>query len=559
MSAADTVPARPFGSWLKGWARRAASLTALTVLCLFLFLPGFLSLPPTDRDEARFAQATRQMLDSGDFIDIRFQDEARHKKPVGIYWMQAAAVTLAGGPDHVGIWAYRLPSLVGAILAVLLTFRLGSRLFGETTGLLAAVILAGTVLLAVEARTAKTDAALLATVLGAQTALAEAWLRRHAREPLSTGMVLLFWCSLGVGILLKGPIILLVTGGTAAALVLAERRAGWLKPLRPGLGLPVLLMIVAPWLILITLKTHGAFFAESVGHDMMAKIAGGQESKGFPPGYYTLLFPVTFWPWSLLAIPAVPWVWANRRDHAVVFCLAWVIPTWIVFEAVPTKLFHYVLPVYAALALLTARAALDGFGGTRRWLQLLAVALFAFVGVALAVGMAALPAVMQRVFDPISLLLAVIALAVLGLGAALTRRGQVRRSAAVVTIGAFGMYLLAFQTVFPRIEIIWLSPRIAKAVADGRPCPDTTLVSVGFTEPSLVFLVGTGTVLTGDGAVAGRRIVEDACAMALVELSQDEAFLGKAAESDVVPVPLETISGLNYSRGQKLMMTLYRR
>ncbi|EWY40622.1 glycosyl transferase [Skermanella stibiiresistens SB22] len=534
-------------------------MTALTVLCLFLFLPGFLSLPPTDRDEARFAQATRQMLDSGDFIDIRFQDEARHKKPVGIYWMQAAAVTLAGGPDHVGIWAYRLPSLVGAILAVLLTFRLGSRLFGETTGLLAAVILAGTVLLAVEARTAKTDAALLATVLGAQTALAEAWLRRHAREPLSTGMVLLFWCSLGVGILLKGPIILLVTGGTAAALVLAERRAGWLKPLRPGLGLPVLLMIVAPWLILITLKTHGAFFAESVGHDMMAKIAGGQESKGFPPGYYTLLFPVTFWPWSLLAIPAVPWVWANRRDHAVVFCLAWVIPTWIVFEAVPTKLFHYVLPVYAALALLTARAALDGFGGTRRWLQLLAVALFAFVGVALAVGMAALPAVMQRVFDPISLLLAVIALAVLGLGAALTRRGQVRRSAAVVTIGAFGMYLLAFQTVFPRIEIIWLSPRIAKAVADGRPCPDTTLVSVGFTEPSLVFLVGTGTVLTGDGAVAGRRIVEDACAMALVELSQDEAFLGKAAESDVVPVPLETISGLNYSRGQKLMMTLYRR
>ena len=129
-----------------------------------------------------------------------------------------------------------------------------------------------------------------------------------------------------------------------------------------------MLAIVAPWLILITIKTQGAFFAESVGHDMMAKVAGGQESKGFPPGYYTLLFPVTFWPWSLLALPAIPWVWNNRRDPAVLFCLAWIIPAWLVFEAVPTKLFHYVLPVYAALALLTARAVLDGFGKARPWL-----------------------------------------------------------------------------------------------------------------------------------------------------------------------------------------------
>ena len=105
------------------------------------------------------------------------------------------------------------------------------------------------------------------------------------------------------------------------------RGIGWLAPLRPKLGLPVMLAIVAPWLILITIKTQGAFFAESVGHDMMAKVAGGQESKGFPPGYYTLLFPVTFWPWSLLALPAIPWVWNNRRDPAVLFCLAWIIPS----------------------------------------------------------------------------------------------------------------------------------------------------------------------------------------------------------------------------------------
>src|SRR6516162_8767255 len=61
----------------------------LCILCLILYLPGLATIPPLDRDEARFAQATRQMLETGDFVRIRFQDEARNKKPIGIYWLQA--------------------------------------------------------------------------------------------------------------------------------------------------------------------------------------------------------------------------------------------------------------------------------------------------------------------------------------------------------------------------------------------------------------------------------------------------------------------------------------
>ena len=78
--------------------RAALPIWAYALLALIaaaLFLPGFTVLPPFDRDEARFAQASSQMLDSGNFIDIRFQDEARYKKPVGIYWLQTAATTLA--------------------------------------------------------------------------------------------------------------------------------------------------------------------------------------------------------------------------------------------------------------------------------------------------------------------------------------------------------------------------------------------------------------------------------------------------------------------------------
>ena len=68
----------------------------LTLLCALLYLPGLTSIPPTDRDEARFMQATKQMIETGDYINIHFQDEPRNKKPAGIHWLQTAAVKIAG-------------------------------------------------------------------------------------------------------------------------------------------------------------------------------------------------------------------------------------------------------------------------------------------------------------------------------------------------------------------------------------------------------------------------------------------------------------------------------
>src|SRR5664279_752022 len=102
------------------------AVTLLILCALVLFLPGFFNIPPIDRDEARFAQATKQMVETSDFVDIRFQDDVRYKKPVGVYWLQAASVEVASalGLTHpqLRIWIYRVPSLIGAIGAVLLTY-----------------------------------------------------------------------------------------------------------------------------------------------------------------------------------------------------------------------------------------------------------------------------------------------------------------------------------------------------------------------------------------------------------------------------------------------------
>ncbi len=89
----------------------------------------------TDRDEARFVQATKQMVETGDWIDIRLQDEPRYKKPIGIYWLQGAAVLASGQGADAPIWVYRIPSLAAAILSVLLTYAIGRTLAGPAPGL----------------------------------------------------------------------------------------------------------------------------------------------------------------------------------------------------------------------------------------------------------------------------------------------------------------------------------------------------------------------------------------------------------------------------------------
>ncbi len=155
-------------------------VACLIAISLVAFLPGFFNIPPIDRDEARFAQATKQMIESGDYIDIRYQDEVRYKKPVGIYWLQAGVVRAAeavGVPQaRTTIWLYRIPSLIGGIGAVLLTYWAALAFVSRRSAFLAALMMATCLLLNVEARLAKTDATLLLCCVAAMGVMARAYL-----------------------------------------------------------------------------------------------------------------------------------------------------------------------------------------------------------------------------------------------------------------------------------------------------------------------------------------------------------------------------------------------
>jgi 4-amino-4-deoxy-L-arabinose transferase-like glycosyltransferase len=303
---------------------------------LLAFLPGFFQIPAMDRDEARFAQATKQMLETGEYIDIRFQGEVRYKKPVGIYWLQAAAVKTAealGVPEaRRTIWIYRIPSLLGAIGAVLATYWAALAFVPRRAALLAGLMMATSILLGVEARLAKTDAVLLFTCVTAMGAMARAYLgERRAPAPGLAGWALpaIFWTALAAGVLIKGPLILLFVGLAVATLAIADRSLRWFMALRPLIGVLWFALLVLPWFVAILHRAGETFIAGSVGEDMLPKILGNKEGHGAPPGYYTLLFWVTFWPGAALAAMAVPSIWAARREKGARFLLAWIIPSWI--------------------------------------------------------------------------------------------------------------------------------------------------------------------------------------------------------------------------------------
>jgi 4-amino-4-deoxy-L-arabinose transferase-like glycosyltransferase len=541
--------------WSTGWRPYAL----LSLLCIALYLPGIAALPPLDRDEARFAQATRQMLESGDFLRIRFQDEARNKKPAGIYWLQAAAVAALSDPESSAIWPYRLPSLLGAGAAVLLTFALGSALVGRAAALTGAALLASSLGVVVEAHLAKTDAVLLATVAAAQGALAFVYVSaRRGGAPAPWRWALLFWVAQGAGLLIKGPITPLVGLLTAAALSVADRDARWLKGLRPLWGVPLMLAISAPWFVAITAATQGAFLGEAVGHDLAGKLLGAQEAHGAPPGYYLLLLAATFWPSSLLLGPALAWAWQQRTAPAERFLIAWIVPFWLLLELVPTKLPHYILPAYPALALLAGRALLalgEGALRRRRWLDGLTIALWAIVSLALAAALVLLPGRLGTGFDPLGLIAAAILLNLAGWLVVAAWRGGPALAATVVALALVAV-APAFHRIAPELDRLWLSREAAAMVARYHPPRDAPVAAVGYREPSLVFLLGTDTRFLAPESAA-EYLTATRGAAALVSDRDAAAFRNALKARGWDARALEHVDGVDYSNGQRMTLTLY--
>lgn len=377
------------------------------LLCGALYLLGNARVQLWDRDEPRYAQASRQMLQSGDWVVPQLLDQPRINKPPLVYWCQAACMAVLGD----NAFAARLPSVIAMLLTLGLLAVAVTRLADEERGFWTVLVFGTSGLVVMAAKMCLTDAVLLLFVTISQLCLY--WMWRHGP---GWHAVMWFGAATGFGMLAKGPVVLGVNATTVAVLLLLrwwdawrDRRRARLEfqppprgfevvqsgapltrdpqgnvppsvsdvsapnspaaPLdysskpparrRPGIvikslvALAIAAAIFAPWVVAMQMRLPGGL-ARTLQHDVVNRMTTPLEQHKGPPGYYLLASLGTFFPWVLLLVPAAKFAWRHRRLALVRFSLAAVAGPWVMFELVRTKLPHYVLPCFPFLAFLTA-------------------------------------------------------------------------------------------------------------------------------------------------------------------------------------------------------------
>lgn len=388
--------------------------------------------------------------------------------------------------------------------------------------------------------------------------MARIYLAQRHQPPTMTGWrePAIFWTAMAAGVLIKGPLIVMFVVLTALTVSILDRSARWMLALRPAAGLLWMLVLVLPWFVAIVAKSGAAFFSDAVGHDMLAKVASGQEAHGAPPGYYLLLFFITFWPGAVLAGLAAPRVWQARREPGAQFLLAWLVPSWIVFEVVMTKLPHYVLPLYPAIAILIAGILEHGGLIKNRWIVRGTVGWFLMPGL-IAVAVAAAFIYFGRDLGLIAWPFAALAV-VFGLFAWwLYDVDGAERSLLRGMMASVFVAIAVYAVTFPSLPTLFPSALIADDLS-ASGCEELQVASTGYyQEPSLVFLLGTKTRFT-DGAGAAQFLNQGSCHFALIDARSERNFVQRADAIGLHYALVERVEGFNISIGRPVALAVFR-
>jgi 4-amino-4-deoxy-L-arabinose transferase-like glycosyltransferase len=331
---------------------KPAYLLLLFVFGLLLCSLGNASLPLIDRDEPRFAEASREMWQSGDYIIPRINGDYRFDKPPLIYWCQVAAFRILGDND----FAARLPSVVFAALTAVVTALWGTRLFGWKIGLRSGLVFVSSLQVFIHARAAVADMPMVFFFLTASWA---DWERQRKKTPFLWSV---YYLSLGLGFLAKGPVALL-------PILFSPLHALWVHHrFRPNLrssfsGLILVLLIVGSWGVPALIATNGEFFAVGIGKHVVGRSLIAMEHHGgsgwlgyvlFLPFFLVTVF-LSFFPWSIF-IPRIVARLRSKMDDDESYLLIGVIVVFVVFTFVQTKLPHYTLPCFPMLSILAVRS-----------------------------------------------------------------------------------------------------------------------------------------------------------------------------------------------------------
>ena len=570
-----------FCDWLSEFFQKLHIFTKIIIvsfLVILFFLPGFNAIPPLDRDEARFSQASKQMLEDQNFIVIKFQEELRSKKPIGIYWLQMASASIFGKEN---ISSYRIPNIVASIILVLFfsmfVYNISFRYFDFTIAssltfsFFSSLVIATLLGFAIELKQAKTDTVLLMLCTIQQLIFwklynygKESWNKYKHHDHI--WLTRFFWLTIAFGILIKGPISPLLFVVTLISVCILDRLSekewsiSWLNLFLWFQGLLIIVITTTPWVYLAWSATDGSLILDAINEDFLNKVKSGQENHWGPFGSHFIFLLLTFWPMVLLLPFAGRAILNWKRDRLTRFLVSWLIPFWLILELTPTKLPHYILPIFPALILLILLGISSPPSGhpiLKKISKIFRIIVIVFtILLAIAFIYISLRFSSNIVIFLISLFLALMIFSSIICGNIFYLNLNKHKLSPLFGMAIFAgiSNLILFSAIIPNLDKIHITPKIVKYINSLDFKPDT-IVSTGYHEPSLVFSLGRDTLLLkanetalvlieGDNTLA---IVED---RKLKQVNKTLEKFNRKVES------LISIDGYNLAKGQKIIIHL---
>ncbi len=543
------------------------------IFCLIPFFSGLDSIPPLDRDESRFVQSTYQMIETNDYINIKFLDEIRAKKPIGIYWAQSIFANIFGEDK---ISSYRYVSTLGALITILILWKFSQTLFGQKASLFVVSASMISLLFIFESHVAKTDTLLLSLITLQQFLLLKIILNKEKSIFFDLIMPISMWLVLGIGFLIKGPISLVVFIFTLSSYALWNKDINLLKNIRPFWGIICFLIIVLPWVFIIQKTTDGLFFQKAINEDFLPKLLSEQESHGGYPGYYFLISSLIFWPLASFFPLAFFFVKNNLSNLGIRFLICWLVPFWIIIELIPTKLFHYPLPIFSPLILIVAGTIIYFENNKLNLKSLISKnsvflfsLLFSLGGIVLSLFLCYLlinfneNKTDQYLYIAILFLISFLILILSILFNIKVIYGknfhffnfkkEIKLQNYIIFFSVI-FYITIFTFVLPSLKYLFPS----KIISDELKKLNYEELSVtGYHEPSLVFLA-KGKIILSDPNEAAIFLAEGNNNLVLVEGRELDEFINSSSNLNLKLNKIRVIKGFNYSKGQNIKILFFK-
>ncbi|HEX6138376.1 MAG TPA: glycosyltransferase family 39 protein [Casimicrobiaceae bacterium] len=430
-------------------------------------------------DEGRYAEIAREMVVSGDWVTPRLNGLKYFEKPPLQYWLTAASFE-AFEPDE---WTARLPGAVAGFLTLLVVGYVGSVVASPAVGVYAAAALAGCVWPFAIAHIVTLDALLtfwLTLSLGAFL------LAQHARAAPARARrwMLLAWAAAAGGVLTKGLVALVIPAGTLVVYSLAARdRSPW-RGLHVGRGLALLLVLAAPWFVLVSSR-NPEFARFFFVHEHFERFLTTEHRRPGAWWYFLPMLVAGLLPWTSVFLMRLRSAWRDAAADAsgfswMRFCLIWSAFVLVFFSLSGSKLPSYILPIFPAAALVIGWQLREASARTLATLTAVLVATTLALWLAALLGWPRLAAALGDARTPRALYDAlgpwvVLALGVASLGYAIgwlaLRRGDERGKTLGIVLISFGT-ILGMQAAFTGSDVFRATRSTADLVTALENSPD---------------------------------------------------------------------------------------